>query len=209
MFYYKYNDKYIIVQKSTLPIEGDNVGISKEDFDLGLYDVIIGFLDENNEILRHTKTLRNVDEVARKLNNIEEKINPSINYEMCTLEELKTYQIAKSKENLEVYLKENPIVSSCHGNTEKQYTITKEKQSLLTQMILMCQIAIISETDYQPSWNVQGEPCTYDWTLQELQQLAFEIESVVRLVVNKQQSMEAKINAATSKDDVMAVNITF
>ena len=132
-----------------------------------------------------------------------------IDMDTCTLEQLKSYQIAKSKENLETYLSANPIRSTCHGEVEKLYSITKEKQSLLTQMILITQVAAQSGKEYQPSWNAQGEPCSYDWTLEELKQLAFEVEAVVRPLVSHQQTMESEINAAETKEAVLAISIEF
>lgn len=62
---------------------------------------------------------------------------------------------------------------------------------------------------YQPSWNAAGEPCSYDWTLNELKQLAAEIEAVVRPLISKQQTMEVEIKAATSIEAVKAVNLSF
>lgn len=133
----------------------------------------------------------------------------SFDYENATLEEVKAHQIELSKLTLENYLSSNTITSICHGSTEKQYTITKEKQTLLTQMILITQMAAQSNITYQSSWNAAGEACTYDWTLEELKQLAFEIEIIVRPLVSQQQTMEAKITAATTKDEILAVDITF
>jgi hypothetical protein len=127
----------------------------------------------------------------------------------CALEELKTYLIAKSNSNLEEYLKNNPITSSCHGGIEKQYSITKDKQAYLTQEIAVTQMAIQNNVEYQPSWNATGERCTYDWTLAELQQLAFEIAIVVKPQVSKQQSMEEIINDAETKEAVLAISIEF
>ncbi|HEX3077787.1 MAG TPA: hypothetical protein VHQ24_13070 [Lachnospiraceae bacterium] len=144
-----------------------------------------------------------------KVKEIEKQVMTTIKPETCTLEELKTYQIAKSKQNLETYLRTNPITSACHGGIEKQYSITKEKQSLLTQMVLISQMALQAGVDYQPSWNAVGEACTYDWKITELQQLAFEIEAVVRPLVGYQQIMESTINAAKSKEEILAIEITF
>lgn len=132
-----------------------------------------------------------------------------IDTDTSTLEEVKAYLISKSKDNLESYLAAHPIISTCHTETEKQYSITKEKQTLLTQMILITQVAANAGIEYQPSWNAQGEPCTYDWTLEQLQQLAFEAEAVVRPLVSHQQTIEAEINAATTKEDALAVSIEF
>ena len=132
-----------------------------------------------------------------------------IDPDAATLEQLKAYLITKSKEKLETYLAANPIISKCHGGAEKQYTITKEKQALLTQEIAIVQMAIQADIEYQPSWNAQGEPCTYDWTLEELKQLAFEAVMVVKPLVSHQQTIEAQINAAQNKEDVLAISIEY
>ncbi len=132
-----------------------------------------------------------------------------INGNSDTLESIKATQIAKSKDNLESYLAAHPITSSCHGGAEKQYTITKDKQALLTQEIAIAQMAVQAGVEYQPSWNATGESCTYDWTLTELQQLAFEAVAIVKPLVSHQQSMEAQINAASTKEDALAVSIEF
>lgn len=143
-----------------------------------------------------------------KIRSLDQQLNPTIDIENCSLEDLKTWQISNCKLNLEYYLENNPIKSSCHGE-EKYYTITKEKQSLLTQMILITQLAIMNGVDYQPSWNAKDEQCTYDWTLEQLQQLSFEIEGVVRPLISKQQTMETNIKLANTKEEVMSIDITF
>lgn len=132
-----------------------------------------------------------------------------IDPDTATLEQLKAYQITKSKSNLETYLEANPITSKCHGGAEKQYTITKEKQALLTQEIAIVQMAIQTGIEYQPSWNAAGEACTYDWTLEELKQLVFETIMVVKPLVSQQQTIEVQINAAQTKEDVLAVPIEY
>lgn len=62
---------------------------------------------------------------------------------------------------------------------------------------------------YQPSWNAAGEPCTYDWTLNELKQLAAEIEAVVRPLISKQQTMEVQIKGATTIEEAKSVSLSF
>ncbi len=153
-----------------------------------------------------TKALR---EAQQMISVINKQVNPTIDIKTCTLVELKAWQINQSKKNLETYLESNPIKSSARGETQKYYSITREKQSLLTQMILVTQLAIQSGVEYQPSWNAAGEACTYDWKIEELQQLAFEIEAVVRPLVSHQQTMEAELNASETKEAVMAISITF
>ena len=62
---------------------------------------------------------------------------------------------------------------------------------------------------YQPSWNTTGEACTYDWTLEELQQLAIEIEATVRPLISHQQALEKDILATESMDQLKAIVISY
>lgn len=125
------------------------------------------------------------------------------------LPELKEYKIAQSKANLEAYLAANPVTSSCHGEPA-QYACTLEKQSLLNNAIAMAEIhASVGDDEYKISWNATGEECTYDWTKEQLVQLAIEIEAFVKPLISQQQAMESMIKAAESKEDVNAVNINF
>ncbi len=207
-------DNYEVASQIAIDQFGkDAIAVDTTQFPLVIgYKYINGaFFEEDGE----TVVNRNLtaDETAamalQKTEALEAQINTSIDTDTATLDEVKTYLIVKSKENLESYITAHPITSSCHGGVEKQYTITKDKQTLLTQMILITQVALSVGVEYQPSWNAQGEPCTYDWTLQELQQLAFEAEAIVRPLISHQQTIEAEINTAGTKEDALAVDITF
>lgn len=135
---------------------------------------------------------------------IEKKI-ADVNEDELDLAGLKEYRIKLSKVNLATYLKEHPVTSSAHQDKEGLYSITEEKQSLLMAMIMM---ATLNPT-YQPSWNTVGEPCSYDWTLDELKALAADIEKVVRPLISKQQKMESDINKAETIEAVKAISIVF
>ena len=126
------------------------------------------------------------------------------------LADLQEYLIMKSKEDLEAYLLAHPITSSCHGGVEKQYSVTEEKQQILNQAIALANIAIsIGDTSYQPSYNATGEECTYDWTLEELVTLAFEINRTVRPLISRQQSIESRIMNATTTGEALAIEIRY
>ena len=125
------------------------------------------------------------------------------------LDELKEYRTAQSKANLEAYLAANPVTSSCHGEPA-QYACTLEKQSLLNNAIAMAEIhASVGDDTYKISWNATGEECTYDWTKEQLVQLAIEIETFVKPLISQQQAMESMIKAADTKEGVNEVNINF
>jgi len=199
----------MLIEKSTTPLTGENVLTCFEDFDLNLYDVIVGYVNDKNEILKHTKLIRNNELLLREIENLRKIVNPQINYDTCTLEELKEWYINLSKQKLKEYLENNPIFSTCHDPNGAYYSITEEKQQYLSQMIIITQLALQNGIDFQPSWNATGEPCTYDWTLEQLQQLAFEIERTVRPLVTKQQEIESKIQKANSKEEVLRITIEY
>ena len=123
--------------------------------------------------------------------------------------QLKETMIQDSKKNLASYLESYSIKSACHGGVEADYSISSEKQQHLASMIMTAQMAQTAGIPYQPSWNAKGKPCTYDWTLEELTQLAFEIEAVVRPLVSRQQAMEMELDAASTMEELEAVDITF
>lgn len=176
----------------------------KNSTDDSIKDIYKNIDNMNQETDKTTNIFTN------KINDITDKINeitavPDIN--SMSLEEAKEYKINQSKITLEEFLAANPITSSCHGKTEKRYSITSDKQQYLSMMIMMTSLAVQKGIEYQPSWNATGEACTYDWTLDELQQLAIEIETVVRPLISKQQKIEKEIKNCTTIDEVK--NITF
>jgi hypothetical protein len=207
--YYRYlqeENRCIIIEKSNEPLTGDNVATSNEDFNLELYDVLVGHM-VHSQIIRVTLKPKSVEILTKKIKDLSDLINPTIDLNTCSLDEIKEWQINLSKKNLENYFNTHTITSTCNDPNGKQYSISREKQSLLSQMIIVTQMAKQSGIEYHPSWNATGEPCTYDWTLEQLQQLAFEIEGVVRPMVSHQQTIEAEIRACESKEEVMTVNI--
>lgn len=125
------------------------------------------------------------------------------------LEQKKQFMISQCRHNLSEYFLSHTLSSSCHGGAEKQYSITSEKQQHLANMILTASMAEQAGIPYQPSWNTAGEPCTYDWTLAELQQLAIEMEAAVRPLISRQQQMEAAIREATALEELETIDIRF
>ena len=189
----------------------------KNGYCTGNYAVIGGGIDwiEVEELptddtlkIRCYKPLKNDDGITLEFD--EEKYNTLLKEQQTEkLAVLKLQKIEKSKQNLQEYLEKTKLVSSVHGGIEKNYSITSEKQQYLASMILTSQMSLASGVKYQPSWNASGEECTYDWTLEELTQLAFEIEAMVRPLISQQQTMEVAINNAITIDELNAIDITF
>lgn len=132
----------------------------------------------------------------------------AFDYESATLEEAKAYHIGLSKQNLKAYLENHPVFSTVHKPEGGYYSLTEDKQNLLLGMISVAQMKAAAGEEYQPSWNETGQACTYDWTIDQLIQLSFEIEAVVRPLVSHQQTLEAQTNACTVNTEVPAIDVS-
>lgn len=151
------------------------------------------------------ETSKQVTEVQSQLTTLTTDPDPS----KMELNGAIEYLAQQSKNELSAYLEEHPITSNVHGGVDAKYSITREKQNMLTSMILMTQMATQAGLEYQPSWNATNEPCTYDWTVDELQQLAVQIEATVRPLISLQQTIESNIRKATTVEDAIAAAVRF
>ena len=115
----------------------------------------------------------------------------------------KSAKIAKSKADLETYLNTHPLT----WTDGQQYSITREKQQL-TSKILSATVASQTATPYVLTWNATGEECT-DWTLENLADLAFAIDSRVTALVSYQQAQEVAIRNASTMDDLNAIEVDY
>ena len=147
-----------------------------------------------------------IEELEAEIIELTAEPDPS----QMSLDELKEYKIMESKDNLDEWLASHPITSTVHDPEGAKYSITLEKQTLLANAITLANIHKMNNDDtYKISWNATGEENTYDWTLDQLQQLFVEIDAVVSPLVDAQQKMENAIKVATSKEDVLKVSLDF
>lgn len=140
------------------------------------------------------------------------------------LSELKEKRIQKTKDDLAIYLEENPITSSCKNGVEKLYTVTMEKQNLLTSTIMdYLSKALFNITEFISSseylnymdslnipiyWNAKGEVCEI-WKYSEIYTLKNEIMDYVLPIVEYQRYLEEQINEQTSQDGIYALDCYF
>lgn len=112
--------------------------------------------------------------------------------------------IAYSKTELSDYLSSHPMQWT-DGN---YYSVTEEKQSLLTSNLALYSIAAAAGIDFQLTWNTTGEECT-NWTYQDLSALALAIGAYVKPFVSHQQELEVAIKACTTLDEINAIEISY
>lgn len=147
--------------------------------------------------------------VFEKVKELDEKINGGINEADMTLEEYQDYKILQSKAALADYLAANPLVSAVKGGVEAEYSITAEKQGLMSTAYLTYLIKKqVNPEDAKLMWNASGEICQ-EWSEGEFLTLVLEIENRVHPLVSYQQEIESKIKAFTDKADIAAIKFDF
>ena len=116
----------------------------------------------------------------------------------------KTARVAESKTALAEYLAAHPLMWS----DGQQYSVTAEKQSLLTAQIALYQMAASAGQPYELHWNPTGGECTV-WTIEELSALALAIGAYVQPLVSYQQAKEVEIMACETLEAVNAVEVDY
>ncbi|MEA5136484.1 MAG: hypothetical protein VB035_10160 [Candidatus Fimivivens sp.] len=120
------------------------------------------------------------------------------------LEAVKAAKIAISKTQLADYLEAHPLTY----RDSKQYSVTAEKQSLLTSALARYQIATTAGVQTTLKWNATGEECTV-WEYADLAALALAIAAYVEPLVGQQQAAEVAINACSTVAEVEAIVIAY
>lgn len=121
-----------------------------------------------------------------------------------TLPADKAARIAQSKQDLADYLAAYPLT----WTDGKSYSVTAEKQSLLTSQIALYQTAQSAGQPYTLRWNPTGGECT-EWTIADLSALALAIGAYVQPLVSYQQAKEVEINACTTPEELAAVVVDY
>lgn len=121
-----------------------------------------------------------------------------------SLEDYKAAKIAESKGTLAEFLENHPLTYT-DGH---QYSVTTEKQSLLTSVLARYQIAVTAGQTPVLKWNATGQECT-EWTYDNLAALALAIASYVEPLVAQQQAIEVQIRSCETVEAVKAVAISY
>ena len=200
------------------------ITIPAESSDVESYIVVVSQTNDVKELIKSwtvslegaTKSVAEAVNATAEAKTIAEETKTKVSMligntdiDTMSLSEAKDFRIKESKEALQEYLAASHIKSSCHGGKEAEYSVTSEKQQYLISMISIAELSIANGVEYQPSWNARGEVCTYDWTVDELKQLAFEMEGFVRPLVSKQQTIESMIRECNTVEEVKKVEISY
>jgi hypothetical protein len=68
MFWYKYNEQYVIIEKSNTELTGNMVATYEFDIDIELYDVVIAALSsDNTQIVKYTSLPKTTEILIQKI----------------------------------------------------------------------------------------------------------------------------------------------
>lgn len=200
------NDKEKIVIAATLDRIGPElVKLTSEDTlpDYELFSSGFEIIDENNMGVsgNYYRRFNTVYEKSDDKTTITLSKDGSISQALLKeIETNKENKITESKILLAAYLENNPLVSNCHNGTEAQYTVTSEKQMLMSSNYMSYKIAKELGIDAILTWNAAGCECEI-WTEEEYLTLILQITEYVKPLVSLQQAYEVQIrNCKTQKE---------
>ena len=120
------------------------------------------------------------------------------------IKQLKEQRVAESKTKLKEYLASHPL----QWTDGEYYSVTEEKQSLLTSNLSAYQISVSMGTPIELTWNTTGDRCK-SWTFENLAALSLAIVKYVKPFVSKQQDLEIQINECTTKKEIVEIEIKY
>lgn len=120
------------------------------------------------------------------------------------LDRYKEMRINESKNNLSTFLSLHPL----QWSDGKYYSVTSEKQALLTSNLALYQISTAAGQPFKLTQNSTGDECV-EWTYDDLAALALAIGTYVKPFVSHQQELEIDIKACTTTAEVDAIEISY
>lgn len=149
-----------------------------------------------------------VTELDEKIYALEMQLNPVVDFESMTLEQVKRYKIQESKQILREYLSTHPLKSACHGDKTGIYAITEEKQSLMMGQYTAYQVEKTLNPQAVLTWNETEKSCE-EWAESEFLQLILEIKYRVYPLAEYQRKYEEEINKCNTKDAALNLKLDY
>ncbi|CBL02383.1 hypothetical protein FPR_21910 [Faecalibacterium prausnitzii SL3/3] len=120
------------------------------------------------------------------------------------LTEAAKVKVTESKTTLAEYLASHPL----QWTDGKYYSVTSEKQALLTSNLALYQISASAGQSFKLTWNSTGDECV-EWTYEKLAALALAIGTYVKPFVSHQQELELAIKACATMEELDAIEINY
>ena len=173
--------------------------VSQEDCDK--YSNMIWVLNEHNRNASVGERYWKIEDCEDCYKIIEAGIVPS---EEESIRGYKDNKVSESKAVLSNYLQNHPL----QWSDGKYYSVTSEKQSLLTSNLALYQISAAAGQPFKLTWNSTGDECV-EWEYADLAALALAIGIYVKPFVSRQQELELEIKACKTQAELDAIEITY
>ncbi len=119
------------------------------------------------------------------------------------LEQCKADKIIQSKQLLSEFLKTHPLLYN-----SEYYSVTQEKQALLTSAIAAYQLRVHAGVPAVLKWNTTGDVCR-EFTIEEITGLVIAITDYVQPRVERQQELEILIRNCTTIEELDNIIIDY
>ena len=133
-----------------------------------------------------------------------EPYTPTLEELELQLENAKKNKVTQSKTLLDKFLAKHPLLFM-DGN---YYSVTQEKQSLLTSALMLYDVKLKAELNPVFKWNSTGETCI-EMPIETGIALAIAIGNYVEPIVEQQRLVEKQINACTTQEELDGVVIAY
>lgn len=184
-----------LIQKSNAKIENLQTLINRFSTELGIE--VIGTTDET--LYLKTEEMEYFDIIIedKEIVDIMPKEKP------IDLDEYRQNKISQSKQRLAEFLENNPLLYN-----NEYYSVTQEKQSLLTSAIAAYQLKVQAGIPAVLKWNTTGDVCR-EFTMEEITGLVVAITEYVQPRVERQQEIEVQINNCTTIEELDNIVIDY
>lgn len=138
------------------------------------------------------------------INKLNQQINPTININSCTIEELKIFVQKRNRESLEAYLEKNPLLYV----DGKYYGVSKIDRDEMSQQLLVYQLnkTINPSIEDAVKWHSKGSKCIL-MPIKDFTKLAIAIYDYIEPYYEKMQEIKEKIMACDSKDSILVIKL--
>ncbi len=119
------------------------------------------------------------------------------------LEQSKIEKITQTKQQLAEFLENHPLLYN-----DECYSVTQEKQALLTSAIAAYQLKVQAGVPAVLKWNTTGDVCR-EFTIEEITGLVIAITDYVQPRVERQQELEIQIKNCTTIEELDNIIIDY
>lgn len=158
-----------------------------------LYSSMVEELSNHNAAAKPGEELWTVKEQEDCYEVVSDGTVPS---EEQSLEPIKNNKISESKTALSAYLASHPL----QWSDGKYYSVTSEKQALLTSNLALYQISASAGQPFKLTWNSTGDECV-EWTYEELAALALAIGTYVQCISSRSGNSRFRCNCRSTYID--------